>query len=254
MPAAPALGEPPGRRRSRSSRAPRRARAPRSRRCGPPKARARAGPAARRAGGGSGLWRSRRGAGRLRRVARSMRRATWPRASTSRPESSSSKTAIRGRRTASWRVSFLFASPPERSTLSGRCRISGGIPSSAASAARRLASTTGSASAARPEATRDSLRAAARGTPGTSIGYWKVKKSPAFAALVGLEAQKLDAVEGHAPARHLVAGPSHQHVGESALARPVRSHDGVDLAASDLEVDAPQDLAGVDAGMKARRS
>ena len=66
--------------------------------------------------------------------------------------------------------------------------------------------------------------------------------------LPGGEGQQVDAVEGHRTAQDLVAGATHQHVGQRALARAVRSHDGVDLATADGQGQALQDLAPGDAG------
>ena len=53
-------------------------------------------------------------------------------------------------------------------------------------------------------------------------------------------------------AEHLVAGASHDHVGQGALARAVRAHDGVHLAGADGEVDPLEDLLAGHAGAQAR--
>ena len=84
----------------------------------------------------------------------------------------------------------------------------------------------------RPRAPRASARASSRDTPGTSVGYCMARNSPAWARCHGGQAEQVDAVEGDAARRHLVAGPAHDHVGQGGLARPVRAHDGVDLAAA----------------------
>ncbi len=63
--------------------------------------------------------------------------------------------------------------------------------------------------------------------------------------------EQLDAVEGDRTPGDVVAGPAHDHVGQRRLARPVRPHDGVDLAAGHRQVDAPQDVLTADSGPKA---
>ena len=59
-------------------------------------------------------------------------------------------------------------------------------------------------------------------------------------ALLGLELEEVDAVEGDRAA-DVVAVASDEHVGERALARTVRSHDRVHLARRDGQVDALED-------------
>ena len=81
-----------------------------------------------------------------------------------------------------------------------------------------------------------------RPRPGTSVGYCMARNSPACGPLPRRQAEQVDAVEGDRAAEHLVAGPAHDHVRQRRLARAVRAHHGVDLAAADGEVDALQDL------------
>src|SRR6185437_11356690 len=64
------------------------------------------------------------------------------------------------------------------------------------------------------------------------------------------QADELDAVEPDAAVGDGGAGPSHEGVGQGALAGPVRSHDHVDLAAPDGEVDAADYLPAGDLGMQ----
>ena len=51
------------------------------------------------------------------------------------------------------------------------------------------------------------------------------------------------ALEGDRALGDLIGGVAEQGVGERRLARAVRPHQRVDLAAGDVEVDAAQDLA-----------
>ncbi len=69
-------------------------------------------------------------------------------------------------------------------------------------------------------------------------------------ALERLEREQVDAVERDRSAEHLVARPSHQHMGQRRLPRAVRTHDGMHFATRDCEVDATQDLASTDCGAK----
>ena len=73
-------------------------------------------------------------------VACCRRRATSPSASTSRPESTSSRMQTAGRITPSWTISVRLRSPPERSTLSGRRSRRGSSPTALASSAMRSCS------------------------------------------------------------------------------------------------------------------
>ncbi len=77
------------------------------------------------------------------------------------------------------------------------------------------------------------------------------EEEPCLRSLPRFERQDVDAVEGHRPGEHLVARPSHQHVRERRLARAVRPHDRVHLAARDREVDAAEDLASPGCGAEA---
>jgi hypothetical protein len=70
-------------------------------------------------------------------------------------------------------------------------------------------------------------------------------------ALPRLHREDVGAVERHRSSEDLVARPPHQHVRQRRLARSVRAHDDVDLAAAHDQIDAPQDLAAVDAGAQA---
>ena len=167
-----------------------------------------------------------------------MRRATARRASTSRPESISSRTANLGRRTPSCTVSLRLRSPPDRSTLSGRDRNRSSKPTRAASAPSRAATSARS----RPWAANASPRASTSDTPGHLDRVLHGQEQPGLGPLPRRQGQQVLAVEGDPAADHLVAGPAHQHVGQRALARAVGAHHGVDLAAAHLEVDAAQDL------------
>src|SRR3546814_9942058 len=60
-------------------------------------------------------------------------------------------------------------------------------------------------------------------------------------ALLRLEFQEVDAIELDLAVRHLVTRPPGKGVGERGFAGAVRPHDGVHLAAADLQVDPVQD-------------
>ena len=69
------------------------------------------------------------------------------------------------------------------------------------------------------------------------------EEQPGLGPLPGGLAGQLLAVHRDGPLGHLGAGTSHERMGQGALARAVRAHDHVDLAAAHREVDAVQDLA-----------
>src|SRR5690606_11145681 len=69
-------------------------------------------------------------------------------------------------------------------------------------------------------------------------------------AFVDREIENLDTVELRRPA-DLVPGLAGQNMTEGRLARSVRTHDGVDLAQRDLDVQTLQDLLVGDAGTEA---
>ncbi len=69
--------------------------------------------------------------------------------------------------------------------------------------------------------------------------------------LPGGQAQQVEPVEGDRSAEDLITGLAHEHMRQRRLARAVRAHDGVHLAASHNEVDAAQDLLAVDARAEA---
>ena len=66
--------------------------------------------------------------------------------------------------------------------------------------------------------------------------------------LLRRQRQKIAVLEGHRAAGDLVVLAARQHLRESALARAVRAHDGVDFARFDLEVDSLEDLLAGHAG------
>ncbi len=123
-----------------------------------------------------------------RRIARSgARRALTPsattrRASMSRPESVSSRTASRGSRIAIWRISFRFFSPPENPSLSERWRNASSIWSSFMrflTSERKSTASSSGCPARRRFALSAARRKVALDTPGISTGYWKPRKTPA---------------------------------------------------------------------------
>jgi len=71
-------------------------------------------------------------------------------------------------------------------------------------------------------------------------------------ALVGRQPEQLLAVDGDRPAGDDVVVAAHQHVRKGRLPRAVRSHERVDLARTDLEVDPAQDLLARHRGVQIR--
>ena len=63
------------------------------------------------------------------------------------------------------------------------------------------------------------------------------------AALIGRELQKVVALPDDFALRDRVGGVAHQRISERRLARAVATHDRVDFALANREVDAAQDLA-----------
>ncbi len=78
--------------------------------------------------------------------------------------------------------------------------------------------------------------------PGIAVGYWKARKSPRRARLSGDSARMSRPFQMTSPRLDHVGGVTHQRVGEGRLAGAVGSHDGVDLALADGQVDPLQDL------------
>jgi hypothetical protein len=79
-------------------------------------------------------------------------------------------------------------------------------------------------------------------TPGISTGYWKPRKTPARARSSELQREQVLALEQHLAALHRVGGMARQHLGESALAGAVGSHDRVHFARAHREIDALEDV------------
>ena len=82
-------------------------------------------------------------------------------------------------------------------------------------------------------------------TPAISTGYWNAMNTPSRARSSGLIASRSRPSYDTSPSVTVV-GMARQHARERALARAVRSHDGVDLAGVDAEVDAAQDRLAAD--------
>src|SRR5581483_3801041 len=78
----------------------------------------------------------------------------------------------------------------------------------------------------------------------------KPQEQSLVSAFLGLEAEQVAAIERHASCGDLVSRPPGEHVGEGALARAVRSHDGVHFAGRDLEVEAVQHFVAADGGVQ----
>mmetsp|Transcript_19150 Transcript_19150/g.58965 ORF Transcript_19150/g.58965 Transcript_19150/m.58965 type:complete len:274 (-) Transcript_19150:72-893(-) len=106
-------------------------------------------------------------------------------ASMSRPESVSSRIATRGSRTAIWRISFRFFSPPENPSFTLRCRNAVSIWTSSHFCAATPKNSSGSSSGSPAPfllALSMSRKKSVLPTPGSSTGYWNARKMPALAA------------------------------------------------------------------------
>jgi hypothetical protein len=77
------------------------------------------------------------------------------------------------------------------------------------------------------------------------MGVLEGEEEPALRALVGFHLDEVLAVEEDLALGDLVRRVAHQRVGKSRLARAVRAHDCVHLAAVDREIDALDDLCAV---------
>src|SRR5215213_5654068 len=165
-------------------------------------------------------------------------------ASMSSPESVSSKTASLGSSTAICKISLRFFSPPEKPSLTERDISPASISTTFARSARRSLNSKGSSSSS-PRCLRFSLYARRRNcafdTPGTSTGYWNARKTPSR-ALVRREFEQVPALEQHLALRHLVGRVAGENLRQRGLPRPVRPHDGVNLALLNRQVDAAQYL------------
>ena len=87
-------------------------------------------------------------------------------------------------------------------------------------------------------------------TPGTDTGYWKAMNRP-MRARSSVSASVMSSPLKHDLALgHLQAGVAHDRVGERRLAGAVGSHQGVDLALADGQIQAAQDLLFTGADVK----
>ena len=101
-------------------------------------------------------------------------------ASTSRPESVSSSTAIFGSSSSSWRISWRFFSPPENPSLSERLANTGSMDRSLI--APFISLTKARSLGASPRVAVIAVRRKFdTDTPGTSTGYCMARNSPARA-------------------------------------------------------------------------
>src|SRR6185436_3835469 len=76
------------------------------------------------------------------------------------------------------------------------------------------------------------------------------EEKPLPAAFVGAPLRDVLSLEENRPVGDLVLGVTHEHAREGALARTVRSHDGVDLALVHGQVDSLQDRLPIDGDVK----
>ena len=83
------------------------------------------------------------------------------------------------------------------------------------------------------------------------MGYWKQRNRPEAGPRVRGQREQILAAEGHGAAGDDVLGMAHERVRERALARAVRTHERMDLALRDLEVDALEDLLALDGRVEA---
>lgn len=105
---------------------------------------------------------------------------TTLRASTSRPESVSSSTAIFGLSISSWRISCRFFSPPEKPSLSERCANAGSMDRPSIAAFISLENSRSFGASPRTAVTAE-RRKFETDTPGTSTGYCIARNRPARA-------------------------------------------------------------------------
>ena len=172
----------------------------------------------------------------------------------SRPESVSSRMARTGSRTAIWKISFRFFSPPgkalvhrplhERLVDVHELRL---LLHEVQEVDRIELRQARGASGWRSWPPSGSRRCSPRGSrPGTGTRG----TPPRARALSGDISRRSRPLKRTLAAGDGVARTAGQHVGERALAGAVRSHDGVHLAGLHREGEAPQDLLVADAGVK----
>ena len=163
----------------------------------------------------------------------------------SRPESVSSRMASLGSSTAIWRISLRFFSPPEKPELTARLMISGSHSTSlsfSSSRSRKSIESSSSSPARLPDLVVGRAEEVGVGDAGDLDRVLEGEEHARLGPLLGLQVEQvLPAVE-HRAAGHLVGRVAGQHLGQRALARAVRAHDGVHLAGVDREVDALEDL------------
>ena len=175
--------------------------------------------------------------------------ATIRRASMSRPESVSSKMASLGSRIAIWRISLRFFSPPENPSLTDRLMKLRSISTSFIFSLAKLEEVH------RVELVEPALAAqrVERGAQEVEVpdagdldGVLERQEDPGGGAVLGRHREQVLPLEEDLAGDvvGLVAG---EHVGEGALAGPVRPHERVHLARFELEADAPEDLVVADA-------
>ena len=78
----------------------------------------------------------------------------------------------------------------------------------------------------------------------------EAEKYPLAGTLLGGERQQVAPLVAHRAGGDLIAGTAGQHVREGALARAVRSHDGVYFADPHLQREPVQDLLALDADVQ----
>ena len=162
----------------------------------------------------------------------------------SRPESVSSKIANRGLSSSSWTISCRFFSPPEKPSLRLRWANSGSIWTRSIARIDVLHPGTqlrGLAVERRLRRTQE----VRTDTPGTSTGYCMARNSPARARSSTVSDEQVLTVEGDAAGGDVVLRVTGDRVRQGRLARTVRAHDRVRLAAADRQVDP---LAGSPSG------
>src|SRR5215208_2937220 len=76
------------------------------------------------------------------------------------------------------------------------------------------------------------------------------KEQPELGPLVRLQLEDVLALEGYGPTGHLVTRMAHEHVGERALPRAIRTHDRVYLTLANLEIQALHYLLTTDLYLK----
>ena len=127
-----------------------------------------------------------------------------------------------GSRSAIWRISMRFFSPPEKPALSARLSMSWLILSLPADALTRFMKS-GVESSSSPRCLRWAFKAALRkvkvATPGISTGYWNARKRPLAARRSGSRFAETSAVQQYVACFGNVVLAARNDMGQSGICR-----------------------------------